>query len=76
MKRNTTKAAMAVLATLSLGGCSPEQSYVKADRMTYEVVRPDHLKRLMDDGVQGAELARWVRLYDAWQIRLIAAEGR
>ena len=73
MKTRLVAALCAAILALSLLGCAgPRESYVKADRATYESLAP-WVKQKADPA--NVEDAAKVGDLDAWELRIRAAEG-
>ena len=65
-----------VVLALSSMSCTPLESYVQADRATFDVIAPAYLMYVqMDAGLDAEQRARRERLVDSWLIRLVQAEG-
>lgn len=65
-----------LLCVAALTSCTPVQSYVAADRATYEAIAPAHARYVAQDAALSPEQKQDRRdLLDTWRKRLEAAEG-
>lgn len=64
-------------AGLLLGACTTaSDTYVKADRATYDAIVPDYINYVQaDNGLTQEQKDRRMRLVWSWQKRIEAAEG-
>jgi putative N-acetylmannosamine-6-phosphate epimerase len=66
---------MKKLLLLLLCSCSVNEQYIAADRAMHDVVTPKLVGYLMaDSSLTQGEKDRWLRLLEAWNIRLIKWE--
>ena len=72
------KRLLATVCLLALAGCStPPDSYVEADRATYNNVAPEYLEYVRNDGSLTTEQKlRRERTVHTWNLRIQSVEGK
>ena len=75
-KKEAASLLLCFLLPILAASCSPQEAYVKADRLTYEAIAPAHSLYLENDTLLTEETrARRKRTLEAWKLRIEKAEG-
>jgi hypothetical protein len=69
-------ATLLLSVTALLGGCTVQQEYVKADRLTFDVIAPRYLRYVeADPALDQEKKDRRKRTVESWRLRLDKAGG-
>lgn len=66
-----------ILALFLFSGCTAPETYVQADRATYEQIAPAHRRYIEQDlTLNASQRASRLDTLNSWELRIRKAEGR